>query len=159
MPTYRATPVSDATARLLLTEYFAFRASAFPVPAGYLTVYPDPAAFRTPSGVFVVVREFGEAVGCGGVRRLVGARFEVKHLWVRPLARGRGLGRALLYELERRAVALGAEELVLDTHSGLEAAGELYRSSGYEHTDAYNQNPNATDWYLKHLDTRPPVRR
>ena len=33
----------------------------------------------------------------------------------------------------------------------LEAAGELYRTSGYETIDAYNDNPNATDWYRKAL--------
>ncbi len=153
MPSYRATAVTDATAQVLLTEYFAYRAAAFPVPAGYHTAFPDPAAFRAPQGVFIVVREFGEAIGCGGIRRLADTRFEIKHLWIRPLARGRGMGRALLHELERRGIALGANELVLDTHSSLEAAGELYRSSGYEQTDAYNQNPNATDWYLKRLTT------
>ncbi|MEQ1736233.1 MAG: GNAT family N-acetyltransferase [Rhodoglobus sp.] len=153
MPTYRATPVTDATAQVLLAEYFAFRAAAFPVPDGYRAVQPDPVAFNAPNGAFVVVREFGEAIGCGGVRALDEARFEVKHLWLRPLARGRGLGRALLHELERRAVALGASELVLDTHYTLEAAGELYRSSGYHRTESYNENPNATDWYFKRLAT------
>ena len=149
MPTYRATPVTDATAQALLAEYFAYRASTFPVPSGYRVAPPDPARFTAPDGVFVVVRECGEAIGCGGIRRLQDARFEVKHLWIRPLARGRGLGRALLRELERRALRLGATELVLDTNASLEAAGELYRSSGYEAMPAYNGNPNATDWYRK----------
>lgn len=159
VPTFRATPVTDATAQVLLAEYFAYRAAAFPTPAGYRTVYPDPAAFHPPHGVFVVVREFGEAIGCGGIRRLDGDRFEVKHLWLRPLARGRGRGRALLNELERRALALGATELVLDTHVSLEAAGELYRSAGFEHTERYNENPNATDWYLKRLPGSPQAPR
>ena len=151
MPTYRATPVTDATAQALLAEYFSYRASTFPTPSGYRVALPDPARFTAPDGVFVVVREFGEAIGCGGIRRLQDARFEVKHLWIRPLARGRGLGRALLRELERRALRLGATELVLDTNASLEAAGELYRSSGYEAMPAYNDNPNATDWYGKRV--------
>ena len=149
MPTYRATPVTDATAQTLLAEYFAYRASTFPSPTGYRVAPPDPTRFVGPDGVFVVVREYGEAIGCGGIRRLDGDRFEIKHLWIRPLARGRGLGRSLLRELERRALRLGATELVLDTNASLEAAGELYRSSGYEPTTAYNDNPNATDWYHK----------
>lgn len=151
MSTYRATPVTDATAQVLLAEYFAFRAATYPSPAGYRTVYPDPTAFQPPRGVFVIVREFGEAIGCGGVRHLTDSRFEVKHLWLRPLARGRGLGRGLLRELERRAIDLGATELVLDTNASLEAAGELYRSAGYAHTEPYNDNPNATDWYVKRV--------
>jgi GNAT superfamily N-acetyltransferase len=151
VPSYRATDVTDATAQALLTEYFAYRAATFPTPSGYRASPPLPSQFMAPDGVFVVVREFGEAVGCGGIRRLEGTRFELKHLWLRPLARGRGLGRALLVELERRAKGLGATELVLDTNASLEAAGGLYRSHGYDSVDPYNENPNATDWYCKAL--------
>jgi GNAT superfamily N-acetyltransferase len=73
----------------------------------------------------------------------------VKHLWLTPAARGRGAGRRLLEELERRALELGAQELVLDTNASLEAAGGLYRSAGFIPIEAYNANPNATHWYGK----------
>lgn len=148
---YRETAVTDATAHALLAEYFAFRASTFPSPAGYRTTFPEPESFVPPHGVFLVVERDGEAVGCGGVRTLGDGVFEVKHLWLRPAAQGRGHGRELLAELERRAIALGATELVLDTNASLEAAGGLYRSSGYEDVEPYNDNPNATNWYRKRL--------
>lgn len=95
-------------------------------------------------------------VGCGGIRRLPagesgGIRYEVKHLWLQPSVRGRGLSRLLMTELENRAVAFGATELVLDTNSSLEAAAALYRSSGFVGIEAYNDNPNATNWYRKSL--------
>ena len=54
-------------------------------------------------------------------------------------------------ELERRARALGATELVLDTNRSLEAAGALYARLGYERIAPYNDNPNATDWYRRSL--------
>lgn len=151
MTTFRSVPVTDATAHALLTEYFAFRASTFPNPSGYVTTFPSPAAFTEPEGVFLLVELDGAAVGCGGIRSLGNGRFEVKHLWLRPEAQGRGLGRALLDELERRARLLGATELVLDTNASLAAAGGLYRSSGYVDIEPYNDNPNATNWYLKVL--------
>ena len=151
MPTFVPTPVTDATAHALLTEYFAFRASTFPNPSGYVTTFPSPEAFTEPEGVFLIVELDGAAVGCGGIRSLGGGRFEVKHLWLQPSTQGRGLGRALLDELERRARLLGATELVLDTNASLAAAGGLYRSSGYVDIEPYNDNPNATNWYLKHL--------
>ena len=96
------------------------------------------------------------AVGCGGVRRIPPSedglvRYEVKHLWLAPAARGRGGGRTLLQELERRAVAFGAEELVLDTNASLAAAGGLYAASGYVGIEPYNENPNATNWYGKRV--------
>ena len=151
MATFRAVPVTDDTAHALLAEYFAYREQTFPSAAGYVTTFPVPAQFVEPDGVFLLVEVDGESVGCGGIRSLGNGRFEVKHLWLRPSVQGRGLGRALLAELERRAVLLGATELVLDTNASLEAAGGLYRSSGYDDVEPYNDNPNATNWYRKVL--------
>ena len=53
--------------------------------------------------------------------------------------------------MENRAKDFGAAELVLDTNASLAAAGRLYQSSGYEDVPAYNDNPNATNWYRKLL--------
>jgi len=144
--------VTDAAAHALLTEYFAYRAQTFPSPAGYVTTFPSPAQFVEPHGVFLVVELDGADVGCGGIRSLGGGRFEVKHLWLQPATQGRGLGRQLLAELERRARELGATELVLDTNASLAAAGGLYSSSGFVDIEPYNDNPNATNWYLKRVE-------
>lgn len=157
--TYQPTSVEDATAHALLAEYFAYRSATFPNPAGYTTTFPTPSQFVEPEGVFLVVEDDGAAVGCGGIRSLGAGRFEVKHLWLQPATQGRGLGRALLAELERRALELGATELVLDTNASLEAAGGLYRSSGYVDIEPYNDNPNATNWYRKVLAPPVPPRR
>ena len=156
MPTFRDASVTDATAQALLAEYFASRASTFPPSMGsYRTTFPRPADFEPPRGIFLVVEP---GIGCGGARRIESeadtVRFEIKHLWVRPTSRGLGIGRALLAELELRARSLGADELVLDTNASLEAAGGLYRSSGFRQIESYNDNPNATHWYGKRgLDT------
>jgi len=155
---FREVDVTSAEALELLHSYFAERAAGFPPEQGeYRPTYPTAAAFTPPDGVFLVVEDDGAVIGCGGVRRIEPrpeageARFEVKHLWLAPAARGRGAGRRLLEELERRAVAYGADELVLDTNASLEAAGALYRSSGFSPIEPYNANPNATHWYGKHI--------
>jgi len=161
MVSWREVAVDDLAAQSLLTEYFASRALGFPPEQGeYRVVTPTPAQFVPPRGIFLVVEGedlAGEAadVGCGGIRRLEEfedeVTFEVKHLWLQPHVRGGGNGRALLQELQRRAVDLGAERLVLDTNASLEAAGGLYRASGYREIPAYNDNANATTWYAKSL--------
>jgi ribosomal protein S18 acetylase RimI-like enzyme len=155
---FREVDVTSAEALGLLDSYFAERASGFPPEQGeYRPTYPTAAAFTPPDGVFLVVEDGGAVIGCGGVRRIEPrpetgeVRYEIKHLWLAPAARGRGAGRRLLEELERRAVGYGAEELVLDTNASLEAAGGLYRSSGFTEIEPYNANPNATHWYGKRV--------
>ena len=156
---FREVDVTGAEALALLEAYFAERAAGFPVEQGrYRPTYPTAEQFTPPAGVFLVVEDDdGEVIGCGGVRRIqrrpetFEVRFEVKHLWLAPTTRGRGVGRRLLEELERRAVGFGAQEVVLDTNASLEAAGGLYRSSGYVDIEPYNANPNATNWYGKRV--------
>jgi ribosomal protein S18 acetylase RimI-like enzyme len=151
----RPAPVDDPVARELLTEYFALRAETFPGRA-YTTVFPAAEVFTPPDGVFVVlVDDDDREVGCGGIRRVQdgphGPRYEVKHLYLRPETRGRGWGRLLLDDLERRAREWDAAELVLDTHHTLAAAGGLYAAAGFREIEPYNDNPNATRWYGKTL--------
>lgn len=152
-PSYRVAAVTDPDAHALLVEYFGMRAAGFDRAAGeYQTVFPDPARFTEPAGVFLVVDdEDGSPVGCGGIRMLSPERAEVKHLFLRDTVRGRGWGRMLLAELERRAIGLGATESVLDTNVSLAAAGALYRGTGYVEVEPYNDNPNATTWFRKAL--------
>lgn len=162
---FRESGVADAAAHALLSEYFSARARSFPAAQGrYVTTFPSPDHFEPPRGVFLVVEGedlSGDAadVGCGGIRSLdsdagTGATFEIKHLWLKPDVRGLGHGRMLLAQLERHALAFGARRLVLDTNASLAAAGGLYRSSGFVDVPAYNDNPNATNWYAKELDER-----
>src|SRR4029453_18461000 len=150
---FREVDVTSAEALGLLDAYFAERAAGFPAEQGvYRPTSPSAEQFTPPAGgVFLVAEDDdGEVIGCGGVRRIqrrpetFDVRFEVKHLWLAHAARGRGAGRRLLEELERRAVEYGAQEVVLDTNASLEAAGGLYRSSGYVDIEPYNANPNAT---------------
>ena len=155
MLTFVPTAVDAEPAATLLGEYFTSRELGF-TGGTYQVFTPDPALFTPPAGVFLVAEEDGVAVGCGGVRRIADAdaddgavRLEVKHLWVRPSTRGKGYGRAVLAALEDAAVALGATRLVLDTNASLEAAAGLYRAAGYRGVPAYNDNPNATNWYAK----------
>ena len=147
---FRPIAVDEPAVRELLSEYFAMRAHTFE-DGEYRTVLPEPEAFTPPAGAFLLVEDDLGPVGCGGVRMLAPDRAEVKHLYLRPRARGRGWGRELLAELEARAVGFGARTIVLDTNATLEAAQGLYRTSGYTDVPPYNENPNATHWFAKDL--------
>jgi len=157
MVSFRPVAVDDPAAHALIAEYFDSRAETFPPALGaYQPTFPSPEQFVPPVGVFLILVDNTLAldemdVGCGGIRALGPTRFEIKHLWVQPRVQGRGFGRMLLTELEQRALAFGATEVVLDTNASLIAAGGLYRSSGYVEIEPYNDNPNATHWFGKTL--------
>jgi GNAT superfamily N-acetyltransferase len=155
--TLRPSPVDAPDAHALLAEYFRTRTEGFADQGvAYRTTFPDPAAFVPPAGVFVVLDDDeGVAQGCGGIRLVpegpLGTRYELKHLYLRPVTRGRGWGRLLVEDLMERARGFGAAELVLDTHHSLEAAGALYARTGFVAIEPYNDNPNASRWFGKPL--------
>ena len=103
-------------------------------------LYPEPGAnhfeldaqeVEGPNGAFLVAYVDGRPVGCGAVRCIGEGAAEVKRMYVRPDARSRGLGRALLGELESIARELGAERLVLETGGRQDEAMALYRGAGF----------------------------
>lgn len=93
----------------------------------------SPDEFQPPRGEFLIARlnTACTAVGCGGWHLLAPGTAEIKRMYVTPDARGRGVGRRLLQEIERRAVTHGVRNMLLETGSLNTAALALYRSCGY----------------------------
>ena len=67
-----------------------------------------PAELRPPGGAFIVGHLGPESACCGGIKRLDDRTCEMKKMYVVPALRGRGVGRALLHELEARARSAAA---------------------------------------------------
>ncbi len=76
-------------------------------------------------------------------------------MWVSPDARGLGLSRRLLGNLEARAAEHGARLVRLDTNAALTQAVTLYERSGYRRIPPYNDNAYATHWFEKDLLPAP----
>ena len=139
-------------ARWCLEQYFAEIDARF--EAGYDPALGLPAGVREltpPAGLFLVARLRDRPVGCGGFKLHGDASAELKRMWVAPDARGLGLGRRLLQELERHAREAGAGVVRLDTNRALTEAIALYRRSGYVEIDDFNAEPYANLWFEKRL--------
>jgi len=141
-----------ADARWCIEQYFAELAARFETgfdPA--LSIPAEDDDMTPPRGLLLVARLRGRPVGCGALKHHPGEPTELKRMWVDPGARGLGLGRRLLRELERHAAAAGATTLHLETNGSLVEAIALYRSAGYEEVPAFNDEPYAHHWFEKRL--------
>jgi DNA-binding MarR family transcriptional regulator/ribosomal protein S18 acetylase RimI-like enzyme len=108
---------------------------------------------RPPLGLFALATLHGNPVGCGALKFHDSSPAELKRMWVDPAARGLGVGRRLLEELERHAVAGGVAALRLETNETLVEAIALYRSAGYVEVARFSDEPYAHHWFEKRLDS------
>jgi GNAT superfamily N-acetyltransferase len=118
-----------------------------------------PGKYAPPSGRLLLATDGQNAVGCGALRKiasLAGRTCEMKRLYVRPEARGLGIGKRIANRLIQEAVGLGYASMVLDTLDRLKAAIQLYESLGFVPTEPYYDNPLPGVVYLRlNLTTQP----
>jgi len=115
-----------------------------------------PGAYAPPRGRLLLAGPHDRPHGCIALRPLphVGGTGEsisigeVKRLYVRPEARGGGLGRALVDALVAEARAIGYRELKLDTLATMREARALYASLGFRECAAYYRNPLGGTVYM-----------
>ena len=143
---------ASADACRCLAAYFRELEARF---EGGFDVSADPSSriedMAPPSGLFVIARLGGEAVGCGGFKRVDDEAGEIKRVWISPSARGLGLARRIVRMLEAAAREAGLRTMRLDTNRALTEAHALYRSEGYREVARFNDNPYADHWFMKAL--------
>ncbi len=142
----------SADARWCLASYYADLDARFPGGFDLDAALPTTTEQLTPpAGLLLVARLRGGPIGCGALRFHGDDPAELKRLWVAPAARGLGLGRRLLVELEGHARAAGVTRLLLDTNASLVEAIALYRSAGWVEVEPFNDEPHADHWFAKPL--------
>jgi DNA-binding MarR family transcriptional regulator len=109
----------------------------------------EPHELRPPAGVLLVAYLRGAPIGCGALKHHPDAPSDIKRMWVAEPARGLGIGRRLLAELEARAAAHGDRSVRLETNRALTEAIALYRSAGYVEVPPFNNEPFAHHWFEK----------
>jgi GNAT superfamily N-acetyltransferase len=90
-----------------------------------------------PRGRLYLVEQEGIPVGLGGLKPVSDEIAEIKRMYIRPSARGRGLGRHLLEQLLVDARALEFQVVRLESAAFMPEAHALYRSAGFTAVPPY----------------------
>lgn len=130
--------IGSAEAQALIAELNAELSARYPEPGStHFLLLPEQVA--SGRGTFLVARVDGEPVGCGALRRIADATGEIKRMYVRPAARGSGVGRAILAALEDEARRLGMTRLVLETGVYQLEAMALYERAGFARIEPFGE--------------------
>jgi DNA-binding MarR family transcriptional regulator/GNAT superfamily N-acetyltransferase len=111
----------------------------------------DAADLVEPACLLLLARLHDEPIGCGALKFHGAEPAELKRMWVAGSARGLGVGRRILTELEHHARRRGATVVRLETNQQLTEAIHLYRSAGYAEVPKFNDEPYAHHWFEKRL--------
>ena len=109
-----------------------------------------PGAYAEPSGALLIAWDEGRPLGCVALRPQEPPRIaELKRLYFRPAARGRGIWKRMLNDIFDRARAAGYERIRLDTLPSMVEAQRIYRAMGFKEIGPYCLNPHAGAIYME----------
>jgi DNA-binding MarR family transcriptional regulator/GNAT superfamily N-acetyltransferase len=150
---------SHPHARYCLREYFSELDRRF--DTGFDPGLSIPALdeeMRPPAGLFLVATLHGDPIGSGALKFHGRKPADLKRMWVAESARGLGVGRRLLAELENHAARRRVSTVRLETNKTLVEAVSLYRSAGYIEVAPFNDEPYAHHWFAKQIGSPRPRR-
>jgi len=117
----------------LLSQSDEYHAKLYPPESNHLL---DPDTLAKANVGFYVARIDGKAQGCGAVVAH-DSYAELKRMYVDPGARGNGIGKQLLTQLEQHAREKNCSEMRLETGIKQPEAIHLYTSFGYRETPPF----------------------
>jgi putative acetyltransferase len=122
------TPLQDDV-RALVAALNAFTVGLTPPEYRHHMTVEQMAASDT---TLLVARDGDAAtLGMGALRRHADGVGEVKRMFVKPEARGRGVGGAILARVEALARTQGLSRVVLETGANFDAAKRVYEKGGF----------------------------
>ena len=105
------------------------------------TVYTDPTTdalfelFKQPRSFYYVIERENEILGGCGIfptQGLLPNMCELVKLYIKPEAKGQGLGKLLIEKCSQKAHELGYTHIYLETLNELKSAISLYESIGFK---------------------------
>ncbi len=139
-------PARSVTELTSTAALFRAYAATLPVdlsPQGFSQELQSlPGVYGPPGGELLLAKRGDHLLGCIALKPLEPPRVaEIKRLFVRPQARGAGVGKALVAAAIAAAVRLGYREIKLDTLPQMQGAIALYKASGFAPIPPYGSHP------------------
>lgn len=104
-----------------------------------------PGRYGPPRGGLVLARLDNAPAGCVAFFDRGDGAMEIKRMFVRPEARGHGIGAAMLDLVLTDARAMGHRQGLLWSHNSMHAAHTLYRRAGFREVPVSDRFPGAID--------------
>lgn len=134
-------PENTVAVRALFREYAATLDFSLEFQGFYDELAGLPGEYAAPRGCVLLAQSGPELAGCVALRPFGPEACEMKRLYVRPVFRGRGVGKLLAEQVVERARVLNYPRMLLDTAPDMADAIRLYRHLGFHETEAYRPNP------------------
>jgi GNAT superfamily N-acetyltransferase len=137
--------------RALIEALDEYRKSLYPLE---FTLLVESEKLKSPQIVFLAAYEDHQLLGCGAIDFTDPNYAEIKKMYVKPVARRKGVASLLLKALEQQARQRQYHLICLETGKFQEPAMRLYQKHGYEPSKAfgsYQENPYSR-YYSKTLE-------
>ena len=132
----------------MLEEYAAWLAIDLSFQDFAREVRGLPGEYAPPGGDLFIARVGAEAAGMVAFRASSAGVAEMKRLFVRPSARGEGLGRTLVSHVIGAAREAGYRRMILDTLPVMRDAQRMYEQFGFQDIEPYYDSPIAGTRYM-----------
>ena len=130
-------------ARSLFREYEAWLGMSLCFQSFEEEVAGLPGKYAPPIGRLYLAYVDGEPAGCIALRKLEPGICEMKRLFLRDSARGRGIGVRLIEQVIADAQDIGYAKMRLDTYPPkMGKAVSLYEAHGFHVIPPYYHNPH-----------------
>jgi GNAT superfamily N-acetyltransferase len=144
-------PADTDASRQLQGGFFTEIATRYPGWDPGQSPSADPLELGPPRGAWIVAYLGERPIGCAGLKAVDDETAEIRRVFLESSARGRGVGRRLLEEVETHARRLGYRRARLTTGDRQPEALALFRGAGYREIAPFNSDPFASYWLEKIL--------
>jgi ribosomal protein S18 acetylase RimI-like enzyme len=152
----RARPADLPDIRAMLEEYAAWLAIDLSFQDFAREMRGLPGDYAPPGGDLYIARIGVDPAGMVAFRACRPGVAEMKRLFVRPSARGQGLGRTLVSYVINAARQAGYRRMILDTLPVMRDAQRMYEQFGFRDIEPYYDSPIAGTRYMAlDLTTHP----